>query len=163
MEGKPFEPADGVTPRWRKLFDLVTSRNVGDEVTYREATDLLNLPRNDRGVKIAQDAMRDAMRHLEIQGERTVGNVKRFGWIVLDAQRELQQVDRRLVKTRRAAGRTLRGSKALDTRRGELSQFERERLDRISRSALMATQITGRRGMSISELKQAIEGGERAS
>jgi hypothetical protein len=157
-ERKMFEPADGISPRWQKLYDLVMSRKVGDEVTYREALDLLQLPRTDRGLKVAQDAMRDAQHRLEQRGERTVGTVAKFGWIVLDAQKELQQVDRRLVKTRRAAGRTLRGAKALGTRRGELSQFERERLDRLSRAATMATEITGRRSMSVTDLKRQIEG-----
>lgn len=160
MDRKPFEPLDGVTPRWKKLFDLVMNREVGDEVTYREAAEVLGFDRlTDRSLKITQESMRDAQRHLENQGERTVGTIVRFGWVILDAQRELQQVDRRLIKTRRAASRTLRGARALGTRREELSQFERERLDRISLSAQMAGQIAGRRSMRLEELKKMVEGG----
>lgn len=141
---KPFEPADGVAPRWQKLYDLVVTRNVGDEVTYREAMDVLALPRTREGLTTAQQAMRKAMARLEQAKERTVGTVPKFGWIILDAQREVQQVDRRLIKTRRAAGRVLRGVSAMDNRRDELSQFDRERLDRIGHAARAAIEITGR-------------------
>ena len=154
MDRKPFEPIDGVTPRWKKLFDLVTERKIGEEVTYREATDLLDLgPQTRRTLKIVQEAMREAQRHLENQGERTVGTVARFGWIILDAQRELRQVERRLVKTRRAAGRVIRGGKALGTRREELSQFERQRLDFVNHSALVASQATGRNGLTLEKFQ----------
>lgn len=143
-ERKPFEPADGVAPRWQKLYDLVVARNVGDEVTYQEAMEVLSLPRTREGMATAQQAMRSAMARLEQAKERTVGTVPKFGWIILDAQREVQQVDRRLIKTRRAAGRVLRGVSAMDNRRGELPQFERERLDRIGHAARAAIEITGR-------------------
>jgi hypothetical protein len=159
MDRKPFEPIDTV-PRWQKLYDLVMARNAGDEVTYGEAIDLLGLTgrRAADALKIAQDTMRTAVAHLEKGGQRTVGTVTRFGWIVLDAQRELNQVDRRLVKTRRAAGRTLRGAQALGTRREELSQFERERLDRMTRAARMTTEITGRKASTMEGLRKALEG-----
>ena len=163
MDRKPFEPADGVTPRWQKLYDLVMTRDVGDEVTYREAHEVVDMSwqgLHSRNLATVQEAMREAMAHLEKDGERTVGTRARFGWVVLDASRELQQVDRRLTKTRRAADRTVRGTKALITRRGELSQFERERLDRVAYSASMAAQVTSRRGMSLSDLKKAVEGGQ---
>jgi hypothetical protein len=156
---KPFEPIDGVTPRWRKLYDLVLSREVGDEITYREAVETLDLPGGStrRNRAVAQNAMRDAQCHLENQGQRTVGTRMNFGWVVLDGQRELQQVDRRLVKTSRAAGRTLRGVKALGTRREELSQFERERLDQIGRSATLARQMASRRNLDMDQLRKMIE------
>jgi hypothetical protein len=141
---KPFEPADGVTPRWQKLYDLVTSREVGGEVTYREALEVLDLPRTREGLAVAQQSMRSAVARLEQAKERTVATVPKFGWVVLDAQREVQQVDRRLVKTRRAAGRVVRGVSAMSNRREELSQFERERLDRIGHAARAALEITGR-------------------
>ena len=157
-ERKPFQPADGVTPRWQKLYDLVLSREVGDEVTYAEAIELLGFARKtDHSLKVVQESMRTAQRHLERHGERTVGTVARFGWVVLDASRELQQVDRRLIKTKRAAQRTVRGAKALNTRRDELSQFERVKLDYVSRSAEMAAQIAGRQKVNIDELRKQIE------
>jgi hypothetical protein len=158
MERKPFEPADGVSPRWQKLADLVNSKDVGGELTYREAGEALGFDRlNERTLRITQSAMRDAQKNLEAQGQRTVGTVARFGWIILDASRELQQVDRRLAKTRRAAGRTIRGASALNNRREELSQFERERLDRVAFSARMAVEVSGRRSSKISDLKKMIE------
>lgn len=148
MDGKPFEPADGISPRWQKLYDLVISKQVDEEISYREAMAVLDVA----DLRMTQAAMREARHHLEKNGERTVGTVARFGWVVLRADRELQQVDRQLTKTRRAAGRTVRGAVALNSRREELSQFERERLDRTLRSATVAAQVTGRRSMT--ELKQ---------
>lgn len=160
MDRKPFEPADGVTARWKKLHDLVLTKKVGEELTYREAMEVLKLdPADPRSLPVVQQAMRDAQAHLEKGGERTVGTVARFGWIVLDAQRELQQADRRMVKTRRAAGRVTRAVEALGNRREELSQFERERLDRLRHSATMVAHVTGRRKMDLDQLRKAIEGG----
>jgi hypothetical protein len=158
VERKLFEPVDGVSPRWRKLADLVSAKNVGDEVTYREAGEALGFMQlTDRTLRIVQAAMRDTQKNLEARGERTVGTVARFGWIVLDASKELQQVNRRLAKTRRAAGRVIRGASALNSRREELSQFERERLDRVVFSAQMAAEVSGRRSSNISDLKRMIE------
>lgn len=154
----PFQPADGVTPRWKKLYDLVIGREVGDEVTYREAIDLLGFDRKtDRTLKVTQNAMREAVAHLEKDGQRTVGVVKNFGWIILDPTKELQQVDRRLTKTRRAAGRVVRGANALSTRRGELSQFEREKLDQVSRAGQMAAQISGRKRLDLESLRKQLD------
>lgn len=160
LDRRPFEPADGIAPRWQKLHDLVVSRRVGDEITYREAIEVLDLQggHTRRNRAIAQAAMRAAVARLERAGERTVGTRAKFGWVILDASRELQQVDRRLVKTRRAAARTLRGGQALNARREELSQFERERLDWTVRSATAATQVTGRRGMNLDALHKEIAG-----
>jgi hypothetical protein len=155
---KPFQPIDGVTPRWQKLYNLVAERKIGDEVTYAEAIETLDLPRGRASRKVAQEAMREAQHHLEIKGERTVGTVANFGWVVLDAQRELGQVDRRRTKARRAAGRTLRGVKALNTRRDELSQFERQRLDFIGHSARVAQEATGRNGLTLEKFQKMIEG-----
>lgn len=161
MDRKPFEPADRVTPRWQKLYGLVTGKEVGDEVTYGEALEVLGFERKtDRSLKIVQSAMRDALARLEKDGQRTVGVVQNFGWIVLDATKELRQVDRRLTKTRRAAGRVVRGTAALGTRRGELSQFERERLDQIDRSAKLAAQITGRKRVDLDTLRRQLESGQ---
>lgn len=155
---KPFEPADGLVPRWKKLYDLVTGRSVGQEVTYGEAIDVLDLGRKtDRTLKIAQAAMLEAQKHLESDGRRTVTTVARFGWIVVDAQRELIQVERRLVKTRRAAGRAVRGGKALSLRRDELSQFERQRLDFVNHAARVASQATGRNGLTLEKHQKMIE------
>lgn len=159
MEREPFKPADGLKPRWQKLYDLVIGRKVGDEITYGEAAELLGLDHRDRDqLSTVQQTMREVQRRLENAGERTVGTVARFGWVVLDASRELNQVDRRLTKTRRAAGRVVRGTTALNIRRGELSQFERQRLDEVARSGLMAAQITGRRKLDLGQLRKITEG-----
>lgn len=161
MDRKPFEPADGATPRWQKLRDLVRTKEVGQEVTYREAAELLGLDHRDRDqLATIQGAMRDAVARLEKAGERTVSTVARFGWVVLDAQREVGQVDRRLTKTRRAAGRTLRGIGALNTRRGELSQFDRERLDWMDRSARIAEQAASKKRRGIGEIRKMLSAGD---
>ena len=159
MDRKPFEPADGATPRWQKLHDLVLTKKVNDEVTYREAAEALGFASmTDRVLRIVQAAMRDAVKNLEKRGNLTLATVAKFGWVVLTPERELQQVDRRVVKTRRAAGRALRGGDALNTRRDQLSTFDRDRLDGLRRSAMMAAQVTGTRGMDLNELKNMIEG-----
>lgn len=53
--------------------------------------------------------------------------------------------------TCRAAERTLRGARALNTRRAELTQPERERLDFITRAATFAASASTR-GKSFAEI-----------
>lgn len=62
-----------------------------------------------------------------------------------------------MAKTRHAAERTLRGARALNTRRDELTQPERERLDSIIRTATTLT-CASTRGKSLAELRAALEG-----
>jgi hypothetical protein len=64
-----------------------------------------------------------------------------------------------MAKTRRAAERTLRGARALNTRRDELTQPERERLDSIVRTATALTRASTR-GKSMADLRAALEGGQ---
>lgn len=158
MDRKPFAPADGLTPRWKKLYDLVLTRDVGDEVTYGEALELLGFKRKTpTTLALTQQAMRDAQRHLENDGERTVGTVAKFGWIVLSAPREVDQIERRMVKTRRAAGRVSRGVRAANNRRDELSPFERQRLDLAGHAARIASEATGRNGLTLEKFQKMIE------
>ena len=155
---KPFESI-GDLPRWQILFSIASTRAVGEEITYREAIDALGLAgggtRENRS--IAQNVMRDVVARLEKEGLRSLKTVTNFGWVVLDATGEISQVDRRLTKTRRAAGRTMRGIEAADVKRDELSQFDRERLDWTRRAAQVALTGTARRNRTMSELIKEIE------
>lgn len=159
-ERAPFRPADGIQPRWKILFDLVMSKAVGDEVTYEDAADALGIEQSDPRLRpIVQSAMRDAQAQLEKAHERTVGNKTNFGWIILAADQELKQVERRLVKTRKAAGRTIRGGVALNSRREELPQEERARLDFTLRGARMAQRAGTRRGLTLEAYAEMLNDG----
>lgn len=147
----PFEPADGCQARWRYCYDLVVSRKPGDEITYMEIAELL-----DCSVGQAVAAMREAKRHLEVDKQRTVRTVKKFGWIVLDAKGNLNETDDRIRRTRRAATRAVRVLNA--TRREELSQIERARMDFQSRQLLSARGLYERKSPSFAELERASKG-----
>lgn len=147
MTRLPFQPADGETPRWRKLYDLVISKQLNEEITYREAVDLL-----DCDLRAAQVAMRETTKRLEQDGQQSIRTVPNFGWVVMRAAEHLNESERHLRKTRNSARRAHRKITAIDGRRSELSQFERERADRLKLTANAAAELTGRRRLSLTEL-----------
>lgn len=135
---KPFQPADGQTPRWRHCYDLVTGRQVGDQVTLLEVTELL-----DCSPEAAWAAMRQARIHLEGDGCRTVRTVPRFGWVVMAAAEHLRAAEHHTAKARRQVVTAHR--KVRSARREELSQFEREAADRMAASLTALSDLMGRR------------------
>lgn len=144
---KPFEPADGETARWRKVYELVLTKEVNDEITYREVEDLIEANRH-----AAYAAMRDAKRHLEQEGQQSVRTVPSFGWVVMRAAEHIDESDRHLRKSNTQAKIALRTISAIDSRRGELSQEQRQAADRNKLRALAVENMTGRRRRSLDEL-----------
>lgn len=149
---KPFEPADGESARWRKLYELVLTRRVNDEITYGEAEDLLSVDH-----QTVLGVMREARAHLERDGQQSVRTVPGFGWIVMRASEHIGESDRHLKKSRNQAKYALRKVAAIDGRRDELSQFEREAADRAKLRASALLELSSRRRPSFSELQRAAE------
>lgn len=145
-ERKPFEPILDEA-RWRLLYNLVLTKNVGDEITYREAEDLCQCDR-----EAVLGAMYYARRRLEEDGERSVRTVARFGWIVMSASQEIDEAERRRKKAGKRVKDGLRITAAVNGRRDELSPFERERLDRETRSLTMLRDLMGRKRKSLGEM-----------
>lgn len=143
---KPFEPIDG-TARWRKVYDLVVGRQINDEILYREVEDLLDCDRTT-----AQAAMLKAVVHLEEEAGRSVRTVTNFGWIVMRAAEHINESDRRLKRARNQAKAAVRKISAIDSRRDELSQFEREAADRARMRASAMLELSSRRPRSLSEM-----------
>lgn len=143
----PFEPADGVKGRAHQLADLVESRQPGGEVTYAEAMDLLGCD-----LSAAQQAMNDARRILEDGGQRSVRTQERFGWVVMDAQANLDEIERRRRRASRATTKAIRLVNA--TPREELPQMERQRLDFLARSLQGARSLYGRVSKPFAQLQQ---------
>lgn len=143
----PFEPADGIKGRARQLAELVESRQPGDEVTYAEAMELL-----DCELTQVQAAMNGARKILEDGKARSVRTVERFGWIVMDARANLDEVDRRRKRASRATTRAVRLLNA--TPRDELSQIERQRADFQSRQLVGARSLYDRTSKPFAELQK---------
>lgn len=143
----PFEPADGVKGRARQLADLVESRQPGGEVTYVEAMGLLGCD-----LPAAQQAMNDARRILEDGALRSVRTQERFGWVVMDAQANLDEIERRRRRASRATTKAIRLVNA--TPREELPQMERQRLDFLARSLQGARSLYGRVSKPFAQLQQ---------
>lgn len=144
---KPFEPADGVSARWRKLYAFVQTKSVGDEITYSEAEELLDCDR-----MVVLGAMRETRIQLEADGERSLRTVANFGWIVMNAAQEIDEIEKR---KRRAGNRVkdgIRIGKSVNNRRDELSPFERERLDREQRALQMLSDLMSRRRKPLGEM-----------
>lgn len=151
----PFTPADGEKPRWSYCYDLVISREPGDAITYEEVMELLGCTREQ-----ALQAMWEAQRHLERDKRRTVGNRRKFGWIVLDGRGMLTEVKRRTVKAARQVTRAVRVHNA--TPRAELSQMERAELDFHGRNLLASQALYNRRPPEMMELMRASEERKRS-
>lgn len=144
---KPFEPI-GSQPRWKILYDLVAGRPIGTEITYGEARDALGGV--DRQTAIS--AMYTAKRHLENDGERSVRNVMRFGWIVMKPDEEIAEAETRRKRAHRRVRAGIRIVRSVNTRRGELTQFDRQRLDYEDRSLSMLADIMSRKTASLADL-----------
>lgn len=144
----PFQPADGVSSRASKLYDLVLGRNVGDEITYHEAETLLECDHQG-----ALAAMRDARARLERDQKQSVRTVSSYGWIVMRAGEHLDESERHQRKAHTQAKISARKLNSLrGERRAELSPFERQRFDYVNAQAAAALIVTGRKRLSLDEL-----------
>ncbi|OZM74016.1 hypothetical protein CFN78_06935 [Amycolatopsis antarctica] len=142
-----FQPADGDRARWRHVYELVLSRTPGDDITVQEVCDLLNIPAHT-----AWAVMLDAKKHLEQDRQQTVKSVSKFGWIVIDAKGNLDEIERRRHKAHRATSRAARLITATD--RGALSPIDRNRLDFETRNVLAARSLYDRKSRSFAELQR---------
>lgn len=143
----PFQPADGKQARWRYLYDLVVERKPGDDVTVDEVCELLEIDAHT-----ARAVMLEAKKHLEEDRQQTVRTVERYGWIVIDARGNLDEIEKRRKKSGRAANRAARLIVA--TPREQLSQIERSRLDFETRNVLGAQGLFSRKTKSLAELEK---------
>lgn len=143
----PFEPADGQRARWRYCYDLVVERSPGDDITVQEVCELLDID-----ALTARAVMLEAKRHLEVDKQQTVRTVERFGWIVLDARGNLDEIEKRRKKSYRAVDRTARLIVA--TPRDELTQIDRARLDFETRNVVAAKGLFSRKTKSFAELER---------
>lgn len=147
---QPFTPADGVQPRWRYCYDLVTDRDVNDQVTTQEIMELC-----DCDETAAWAAMRQAKAHLEADGQRSIRTVPRFGWIIMRPGEHITQAEHYERKSRRGLHRGIRVLGAIHSRREELSQFEREAADRTTSRLTAIRDLMGRRRrVSLSEIER---------
>lgn len=147
----PYTPADGVQARWRYAYDLVLTKQPGDDVTLQELAEILGLDWQADS-QVLRSVMLEAKKHLEQDKLQTVRTVARFGWVVLSAAGNLDQVEKRRQKAGRATDRTARLITATD--RGQLSPIERNRLDFETRNVLAAGALFRRKPKSFAELQR---------
>lgn len=140
MTRDPFAPADGEKARWRYCYDLVVTREPNEQIIVQEICELLQCDE-----KAAWAAMRDAKAHLESDGQRSVRTVPRFGWIVMRPGEHITAAEQYERKSRRGLGRGIRVLVAVAGRRDELSQFEREAVDRKTAQLSAVRELMGRR------------------
>lgn len=145
-----FTPADGVTPRWRKLADLVQSLQPGDGIAFIDAVSALDEP--DLTRHQLHSAMREAAHHLEREGNRTVAARSGYGWVVLDARQTVSVAESHRRRAHNQVRASLRKLGSADAYRGELSQDERAALDRAKSATQMLEGLLGRRRRSFGEL-----------
>jgi hypothetical protein len=142
----PFQPADGKQARWRYLYDMVVERKPGDAVTVDEVCELFDIDSHT-----ARAVMLQAKKHLEEDRQQTVRTVERYGWIVIDARGNLDEIEKRRKKSYRAVDRTARLIVA--TPRADLNQIDRARLDFETRNVVGARGLFSRKTKSFVELE----------
>lgn len=147
----PFEPKDGVQPRWRYAYDLVIARKPGDGITLMELAELLDLDHfSEADRQVMRGVMLEAKAHLEKEGQQTVETVVKYGWKVLDPTGNLDQIEQRRLKAARQVDRTARLINA--TPRSELAPIDQQRYDAEQRSALAAGSLFTRKRSSFAEM-----------
>lgn len=146
---EPFKPADGVTPRWRKLANLVESLNPGDGISFNDAFDALG---EDVSRETLQAAMREASVKLEKQGGRSVAARGNYGWVVLTAAQTIDQANRHRQKAQQQVKRGLTRIGSAQAHRNELEQADRERADREQSALNFVDAVMGKRKKSIAEI-----------
>jgi hypothetical protein len=145
--GAPFQPADGVQARWRYCYDLALTRDPRDQITLQEVMELLDCTR-----QAAIQAMDEARAHLEADGKGSLITVENFGWIIPTAADMLRLTEKRDRKTFRQSRRTTRIIDAVP--RTELTQFERQALDRLSANHVRLQELKSRRRIPLSQIGQ---------
>jgi ATP-dependent exoDNAse (exonuclease V) alpha subunit len=146
-----FRPADGDRARWRYAYDLVAGKQPGEDVTLLELAELLDLD-VDQDRALLRAVMSEAKKHLERDHLHTVRTVDKFGWVVIDARGNLDEIEKRRKKATRATGRAARLIVATD--REQLSPIERQRLDFETRSVLSAKSLFERKTKDFTELER---------
>lgn len=145
-----FTPADGVTPRWRKLADLVESLQPGDGITFADALAALDEPGLER--QALHGAMRQAAYNLERGGSRTVAARSGYGWVVLNPQQTMSVAESHRKRAHNQVKSSMRKLDSADAHRAELSQDEREALDRAKAATQALEGLLGRRRRTFQEL-----------
>lgn len=85
---RPFQPI-GDRARWRKIYDLLRGKSVGDSLTYDEISGVLDLhPLNDRHA--IQMAVRRAAKELEQEDQRAIEPVVNEGYRVVQPREHLR-------------------------------------------------------------------------
>ena len=99
----PFEPA-GDKARWRIIYDVLTTKDVGDTVSYDELGEALDLdPAQDRHT--IQLAMRRASKNSEIEDKRALEAVPNQGYRIVEAEEHLRLARGQQKRAGRALGR----------------------------------------------------------
>lgn len=99
----PFQPA-GDKARWRIIYDVLTTKNVGDTVGYDELGEALDLdPVEDRHT--IQLAMRRASKNSEVEDKRALEAVPNQGYRIVEAEEHLRLARGQQERAGRALGR----------------------------------------------------------
>lgn len=99
----PFEPA-GESARWRVIYELLASTDVGGILTYEAMAEALELdPNEDRHTM--QVAMRRAARELETVNKHAIEAVKNVGYRIVEPEEHLKLAKGQQRRSSRALAR----------------------------------------------------------
>lgn len=141
---------------WRIVYDAAAALEVGDMLTYQALDELL-----DRSFVNDRTPLYRAMTELERENLRTLDNVPRVGYRVVEASEHERLARRHHRKSRRQLSKSFGKLHSAD--RSRLTEEERRRVDRleatVSRHADMIRRIDSR----VEQHDAAIKAGRRTT
>lgn len=150
-----FQPKDK-TPRWKVCYDLVVSKEPGDEILY---TDFFYDHGWNRAT--ALQAMNEANRRLLRDGHNSVRNIQNTGWLILSPNDAVPLIGKQRKKAERADDRVFGRINNAQKRRDELTPEKRAEVDHQQMIALRKAEINGRRRLDTRELLERASREER--
>jgi alkylated DNA nucleotide flippase Atl1 len=145
----PFTPC-GERARWHDIYDHIATLAPGDVITYATIEDLC-------GGTLDRHAVYRAMKRLEVDNKRTLDNVRRTGYRVVEAHEHASLGLRHMKRSRRQVSKGL--ARVRSANRGELTDEQRAELDRLELRLAHVEQAQRKQAQRIERL----ESGAKAS
>lgn len=144
-----FKPKDGLQSRWKYCYELVTSVQSGDGIQGQEVMEACHCDWDE-----ALEAMRIAREKLNRDGELSVRTVTKYGWIKLHPGEQLKQGEQHSNRAKKAMTKAVRSLNPADSHREELTQSERDNLDRSKARYSVLAQLHRGRKLDLDDLER---------
>lgn len=127
----------GERARWRDVYDRLASMEIGDLLTYEELTEITGTPLDQ-----ARSDFDRAKKELETNNSRTMANVRKTGYRMVEAVEHIDLARHHQKKARRQIVRAKRRAHSAD--RARLGHEDRARVDTMENNLALQETILRR-------------------